>query len=146
MSRFAPSKRRTRRAGAAAVELAVLLPLLGFLCVIAVDFARIFYYSQTIANCARNGALYESDSYVRDESRYASLEDAALADAANLNDPANQPTVAKSSGVDATGQSYVEVTVGYKFKTVSKYVGVPAVVDLERKVRVAVAPPNPKTN
>src|SRR5687768_10783993 len=120
MSGSPPKSRRGRREGAAAVELALLLPLLGFLCVISVDFARIFYYSQAVANCARDGALWESDSYVREESRYATLEEAAFADASNLNDPANKPTVTKSEGVDETGQAYVEVTVGYKFKTVTK--------------------------
>src|SRR5262245_7746433 len=38
------STRPARRGGAAAVEMALLLPLLAFLCVISVDFARIFYY------------------------------------------------------------------------------------------------------
>ena len=41
--------------------MALLLPLLVFLYVIGVDFARVFYYSQVIENAARNGALYASD-------------------------------------------------------------------------------------
>src|SRR5687768_2079525 len=51
---------RGERRGAVAVELAVVAPLLVFLLLIAVDFARIFYTSLTLANCARNGALFES--------------------------------------------------------------------------------------
>jgi Flp pilus assembly protein TadG len=43
------------RRGAATVELAVLLPVIAFLFVIAVDYARVFYYSQVIENCARQG-------------------------------------------------------------------------------------------
>src|SRR5262245_4334395 len=96
-----PSARR----GAVVVEMAVLLPLLVFLCLIAVDFARVFYFSLTIANCARNGALFASDAYVRTESTYTSVEAAALADAFNLSDPANRPTVTETAGIDANGRS-----------------------------------------
>ena len=46
------------RHGTAAVELAVLAPFLVFMMVIAVDWARVFYYTVTINDCARNGALY----------------------------------------------------------------------------------------
>jgi Flp pilus assembly protein TadG len=132
------------RSGAAVVEMALLLPLLVFLCVISVDFARIFYFSQTISNCARNGALYESDAYNRAESPYKSLEEAALADAGNLNDPANPPNVTSSGGVDSTGVPYVEVTVQYKFKTVSRFPGVPSTMLVRRTVRMSQAPSNPK--
>lgn len=134
---------RSARCGAATVELAVLVPLLAYLCVIAVDYARIFYFSQTIASCARNGALWESDSYLRAESRYKTLEEATLADASNLNDPANKPTVTKTTGTDATGVSYVAVTVKYQFKSITNYPGVPATTQLERTVRMSIAPPNP---
>src|SRR5262245_58534494 len=100
---------RARRRGAAVVEMAILLPLLVFLAVLAVDFARVFYFSLTLANCARNGAIYASDPYVRAESTYTSLEQAALADAVNFTDPNNRPVVSSTTGSDSTGQSYVEV-------------------------------------
>jgi Flp pilus assembly protein TadG len=144
MANLPSNPRRARRPGAAAVELAVLLPILMFLCVISIDFARIFYFSQTVANCARNGALYQSVEYLRQESRYARLQEAALADASNLNDPNNPPTVSDSTGTDANGKPYVEVTVKYKFKTLTNYIGVPSTVDLTRTVRMAKAPPNPQ--
>ncbi|HXG12134.1 MAG TPA: TadE family protein, partial [Gemmataceae bacterium] len=51
---------RQRRA-ASSVELAVLLPFLCFLFVIAIDYARIFYFGVTLENCARNGAYYCSN-------------------------------------------------------------------------------------
>src|SRR5262245_15365408 len=68
------------RRGAAAAELAILLPILAFLFAIGADYARIFHYSTTIANCARNGAMYLYDPYIFNEStpRYATLTDAAL--------------------------------------------------------------------
>jgi len=138
-----PRGKRPRRRGVAAVELAILLPILAFLCVLAVDYARIFYFSQTITACARNGALYACDAYVRAESPYRSVEEAALADAANLNDPRNPPTVTTANGTDASGKGYVEVTVRYSFKTVSRFPGVPNTTTLSRTVRMTVAPANP---
>src|SRR6516162_4869394 len=50
-----------RRRALACTELALLLPFLGFLFVVAVDFARIFYYVVTLNNCCRNGAYYAAD-------------------------------------------------------------------------------------
>lgn len=67
------------RRGAAAVELAVLLPFLVFLFVIAVDFGRIFYFSQTIENCARNKAIYGSNLTTA-QSPYSTIQKAALDD------------------------------------------------------------------
>lgn len=52
---------RTRRQGAATVELAVLLPFLAFFFVIGVDWARIFFVTITIENAARNAAYYGSE-------------------------------------------------------------------------------------
>src|SRR5688500_673600 len=100
----APARRCRARKGAAVVELAVLLPLLVFLFVIAVDFARVYYYSLTLTNCARAGALYASDPATADESAFDSYEDAALADATNLNPP---PEMSSTSGTDASGRTYV---------------------------------------
>ena len=80
---------------AAAVELAVLLHFLAFIFIIAVDWARIFYYSQTVTNCARNGAIYCSDPLAQAGSPYASVTQAALADASDMS-PA--PTVTSASG------------------------------------------------
>jgi Flp pilus assembly protein TadG len=139
LSRGGPTARRA----AAAVEMAILLPFLAFVCVLAIDFARIFYFSQTLETCARNGALYMSDPYVQAESPYKSLQEAALADASNLNDPSNPATVSSANGVSAAGDAYVEVTVSYTFRSITNYPGIPTVFPLSRKVRMAVAPPNP---
>ncbi|HJZ93096.1 MAG TPA: TadE family protein [Gemmataceae bacterium] len=139
------NRNRRERSGVAAVELAVLAPFLVFLVLIAVDFGRIFYMSVTLANCARNGALWEADPYVRVESPYKTLTDAALADAPNLmNDKKNVPQVTSTSGTDAQGVPYVEVTVKCHFYTVSKFPGIPNDVDLSRTVKMARAPLNPR--
>jgi Flp pilus assembly protein TadG len=115
-------RKRTVRKGAQVVEFAILLPFFAFMFVIAVDWARIFYYSIAVRNCARNGALYMSQqqsakttSSPYTDSGYVNLyvnsktpvSDAALADASDLTPT---PTVTSSSGSDSYG-SYVEVTV-----------------------------------
>lgn len=121
-----------RRPAVAAVELALLLPFLAFLLVVAVDYARVFYYSLTITNCARNGALYGCDPVTAQQSAYTSVEEAALADASNLQPT---PTVSSKTVSDAGGDQ-IEVTVNYTFNTITKYPGVPNTLDLSRTVRM----------
>jgi hypothetical protein len=120
--------------------LAVLLPFLAFIFVISVDWARVFYYSMIIDNCARNGALYASDPLAAAQSPYTSVTQAALADAGNLNP---QPTVSSTNGVDKDKNPYTEVNVSWTFSTVTNYPGVPNANTLSRTVRVRVAPTTP---
>jgi len=122
--------------GSASVELALVLPLLALFFLIAVDFARLYYHYNIVTNCARNGALYGSDPTAAPESHYATLQDAALADASDLNP---QPTVTSGNGTDSAGNPYVEVTVVYPFQTISNYPGLPNPINLSRTVRMRVA-------
>ncbi len=127
------------RRGAAAVELAVLLPLIAFLLLIATDFSRVFYYSIIVTNCARNGALYASDPTTATQTPYTSIEQAALADAPNVSGA----TVTSSTGSSSSGGGYVDVTVKYTFHTITSFPGIPNTVELTRTVRmrqVAVVP------
>ncbi len=94
------SNRGGRRRGAAATELAVLLPVLVLVLIGAIDFCRLFFHYTTITNAARNGALWASDPLAPNQSPYATVQDAALADANNLN-PA--PNVTSSTGTDGQG-------------------------------------------
>jgi Flp pilus assembly protein TadG len=123
------------RRGAAAVELALLLPLLVFIFLVVIDFARVFYFSQVVSNCARNGALYASNLTTA-VSPYASVSDAALADASNLT-PA--PTVTSSNGTDTAGNPYVSVTVSWTFSTISHFPGIPETVPLSRTSQMRVS-------
>jgi Flp pilus assembly protein TadG len=122
------------------VELALLLPILTLLLVISVDFARIYYAYETITNCARNGAVWLSDPVAQATSKYATVDAAARADAANL-DPAKL-TISNSSGVGGDGNPYVEVTVTYQFPLVTTYLGFSAQT-LTRTVRMRTAPATP---
>jgi hypothetical protein len=127
--------------------------------VITVDWARIFYYSITVTNCARNGALYlsQQQSAATTSSPYTDsgyvnlyvssanpLTAAALADAPDLT-PA--PTVTSTTGSDAYG-NYVEVTVTYPFQTATNFAlvnfVVPSSTNVTSTVRMYVPPESPK--
>jgi Flp pilus assembly protein TadG len=130
--------RQTRRA-VAATELALLLPLLCFLFVITVDFARVFYFDLTVENCARCGAIYggrNPNAAVDTDGIKAD----AQKDAGNLD--LSQLTV--TSTVDnPTAPTMVTVTVTYPFSTLTSYPGVPASLRLSRTVKALVAPATP---
>lgn len=127
------------RAGAAAVEMALLLPALIVVLVITVDWARLFYFNVTVTNCARNAALWQADTVLQAQSRYTTLQAAALADwPSSLS---TQPTVdSPVNGTDSAGNAYVEVTVHYAFQTLTTYLGSASNVNLTRTVRARVPP------
>jgi Flp pilus assembly protein TadG len=134
-------RKRQPRRGVAAVELAFLAPFLIFLFVIGVDWARVFYYTVTINDCARNGAAYLSDPFMQAYSQFPNYQAAALA-GTNLS-PA--PTVTSSSGSDSYG-SYSEVTVAYTFTTVTQYPGIPSNMTVQKTVRMYTATQYPSNN
>ena len=132
--------RASPRRAAAAVELALLLPVLTFLLVISVDFARLYYHFVTITNCARNGAMWLCDPVAQTTSKYATVDAAARADATNL-DPSNL-TISSSRGVGLDGNPYVEVTATYQFPLITTYLGFNAQT-ISRTVRMRTAPVTP---
>ena len=128
--------RSQSRRAVAAVELAVLLPFLLFLFVITVDWGRVFYYSITLTNCARQGALYASNAIAAGQAPAPSLQtavQAALADAGGLSP---EPTVESF-----TNGSSITVTVSWKFSTISNYPGVTNPVILSTAVTMVSATP-----
>src|SRR5205823_514292 len=132
--------RRAGRPGGALIELVFALPVLTYILLAVFDFGRIFYYTTTVDNCARNGALYAADSAYVARSGFANVTDAALRDAANLNPP---PTVTSASGTDDSGSRYVDVTVSYLFNTASRYPGLPNAVPITRTCRMYVTQQTP---
>jgi Flp pilus assembly protein TadG len=134
------------RRGASAVEAAILLPMLAFLFVAGVDYARVFYHSVTLTNCAQNGAAFARLTPYDPQSPYKTVTEAALADASNLSPT---PTVSSRNYADAGGRQVVEVSVTYPFRTVfnwtgaAGYSGIADVTQLTRTVRMEKAPNNP---
>lgn len=141
MFRRTHSRTRGSRRGAATAELAILLPFLAFLFVVAVDFCRVFYFSVTLANCARNGALYGCDPASPLRSKYADYRACAIADGANLAPALTVANVTSSNGSDAYG-STVSVTVSYDVDTLSSYLGFEK-VSLKKTVTMRVLPLTP---
>jgi Flp pilus assembly protein TadG len=133
------ARHREARTGSAVVELAVLLPLLIFLFVVAVDFCRIFYYSQTLQNCAYSGALYASSTVGRSKSVTAesAAKTAAVAEGTTLN-PVLKDTDVSYTSADTNGD--VVVTVNYTFKTIFNFPGIPTAVALSRSAKMRTSP------
>jgi Flp pilus assembly protein TadG len=131
---------RTSRRAAAVVELAILLPLLVFLIVVAVDFARVYKDTLTLTNCARSGALYGTESPARylDD---AKITAAALADA---NDLTPTPTVSIRRFTDTFGDKHLEVTTTWTFNTITNYPGIPSTITLRRSVQMRCVAGSPK--
>jgi Flp pilus assembly protein TadG len=139
------------RRGATVVEFAILLPFLMFLFVIAIDFARVFYFGVVVENCARNGAYFASDypnaSYLyNDIYGYKDLDDAILRDAStiyNKNDATTKPTYTVTYSGTTGGTQYVTVTVQWNFRSVTRFPGVPSLVQITRTVTMEMAPAMP---
>jgi Flp pilus assembly protein TadG len=134
--RYPQTRAQSGRLGAAAVELALLLPLLAFLFVIAVDYARIFYFTMVVTNCARSGAIYgyQDPAKANDQD---GIKAAASIDAANLD--STKMTIASSTDSN-TNPSYVVVTVSYPFTTISNFPGVASTTTISRSIRMNVTP------
>jgi Flp pilus assembly protein TadG len=144
------ANRAARRRGGAAAELALLLPVITFIFIVAIDFCRLFYAYNVITNCARNGALWASDPHANgtltpSQSPYTSYQDAALADALSNNSlsPAlTSSNISSSTGTDGQKNSTAIITVTYQFNLVSSYLGFGS-VNLTRSVAMRVQPPWP---
>ena len=114
----------------------VLLPFLIWLVVISVDWARLMYYTITINDCARSGAIWASDAELRMKSRYTTVTAAALAEAPELTPT---PTVTLQSGT-YEGNPAAIVTVSTRFQTITDFPGVPSSDTITRTVRMRIAP------
>jgi Flp pilus assembly protein TadG len=119
----------------ALAELAVLVPILFLLIIVATDFGRFYYAQVTVTNGARTGAQYGSAS-AANAGDLPGIQAAANGDMANLSGA----TISKTTGNDATGNPYVRVTVTYAFSPIFDWPVLPGSVDIERSVQMRVAP------
>jgi Flp pilus assembly protein TadG len=127
------------RTGVATVELAVLLPFLLLLFVIAVDFSRAFYLSIELANAARTGALYGSfdPTHAVDTT---GIQTAAQNDGGDLN---TSLLIVTSTTDSTTNPTYVRVTVTYPFQTLTSYLTGFQQMTLSQTVQMPVTPWSP---
>jgi hypothetical protein len=142
--------------------LAVLLPFLAFLAVITVDWARVMYYTITLDNATRAGALYACDSIAQnrspsDPSVTTNGTPSALLTgtqyAAQAEAPADLgPNITVTSvtyTTDAAGNQAVQVTATLAFNTITGFsFGNKFIVEssqtLSRTVQMRVLPTSPK--
>jgi len=134
--------RREARRGAAAVELAVLLPFLMLLFLVALDFGRVFYGSQTVSQCSRGGVYYESfrnDPLGQVEMPYTSYQQATVADGSNIS--LNSGTdVAVAYGTTSNGKPMVEVRTTHRFQTITNALSIPNPFNVTRSIKMREVP------
>jgi Flp pilus assembly protein TadG len=128
------------RRGAAAVEAAIVMPVLVLLAVVAFDYCRVFQYYEVVANCARAAAIWSADPTTQSQSPYASYTAAALAEWPY--DP-SLLTVTATPVTGSDGNKYIDAQASYTFNTVVSYLGVPATVNVTQTVRVRVEQATP---
>jgi Flp pilus assembly protein TadG len=133
------------------LELAMALPFLLILFLVAADFGRVFYLGIEVGNAARAGAQYASQS-VATAVDTPGIKNAAALDAANLSNlsvsssnctcvspiPSGQTACASSYCTNSPNANYVEVDASATFKTLVKYPGVPSSVTVPGRAIVQV--------
>lgn len=130
-----PKRRHARRKGQGIVEMALLAPILVFILMATVDFARAYSAYIEVSNSARAGAIYGSRSTSSANDANA-VRDAALADSPTIFGTA--PTVSSSTANDSDGYEQITVTVDYTFTVLTGFPGLPNSVDMTRTVQMRV--------
>jgi Flp pilus assembly protein TadG len=139
-----------RRHGAAAAELAILLPFILLLFAVAVDFCRLYYQTQTLQNSAYAGALaatatavpgatpsetlLQSEGASLDQARIDAAKQAAVAEAVSLGPPLSAGAVA----VSLSGNR-VTVRVTYDCKLLTPVLGASRSKTITREVTMRLA-------
>jgi Flp pilus assembly protein TadG len=135
------SRARNFRRGAAVVELAVLLSLLGLITVGCVDFGRFAYSYIAVTNAARAGAAYgimnNYTSFTLGAWK-AGIVKAARAEMPQLTDGnLTVPTPSTGNGlVEANGLRRVHVAASYQFQTLIPWPGLPTNPTISRAVEL----------
>jgi len=129
------TKQPFRHRGSAAVELAVLLPLIMLLALGATDFCRFLYAHIAVATAARNGAQVGSTSKddAKDESAIRTAARAEMAAVPGYS--ASNPTVTSSY---SSSNKRLSVTVSFQFNTFVAFPGIPNSLTLRRSVHLPV--------
>jgi Flp pilus assembly protein TadG len=137
------------RNGASMVDMAIAAPVLALILVIGTDFGRLYYTNIEVANAARAGAQYGSQSLIA-AADSPGMSTAAKTDGANLTGmtvTSKQCTCMTSTTVAACDASYctsnpqatfVEVDTNETFHTILTYPGVPSSIALAGKAIMRV--------
>lgn len=128
--------------GVAMVEFAIILPLLLFILLIAIDFGRFGYTTIAVSNAARGAAL----------SCIYTPVDACAADAATViskintavqNEGASYIQLGSAgSGVSVTFPTaeipYLDIEVSHVFKTIISWPAIPREITIKRRAKTPV--------
>jgi hypothetical protein len=98
------------------VELALLLPVILFLSMAAVDFARLVGVQLTLQKCARNGALYE---FYTAAGLSVPPSWTSLTLAVNADVPSGMSVTAAATSPAVSSNNYVTVTVTSTFNPIA---------------------------
>jgi len=138
------SKSAGRARGQSTVELAVTIPLLIGLLMVAFDYSRALFMSLEVAGAAETGAQYGAQSHVT-AADIAGIEQAACASMADVACTAGSGAVAStfcqcagsssqiscaSPGSCGVVQSFVKVTTSATFHPAVAYPGLPASIPI----------------
>jgi Flp pilus assembly protein TadG len=134
-----------RERGAQLIEMAVLTPFLLVVLLGATDFARVSYYAITLANAARAGAQFATQSSLA-ALNVAGIKAAADLEAENIGTitvvsslscrcPGSATIVSCTTGTcpgEAVKELYTTVTASRSFVTLVSWPGIPSPVALSK--------------
>ena len=147
MSRWMKAER-----GAQLIEMAILTPFLLLVLLGATDFARVSYYAITLANAARAGAQFATQSSLA-AMNTAGIQAAAELEAENIGTisvvsslscrcPGSPTVVSCTAGAtcagDAVKELYTTVTASRTFETLVSWPGIPSPVALSKTATMRV--------
>lgn len=132
--------RRHRRQGAAAVEMAVILPLLMLLALGCVDFGRFLYHYIALNNAAQAGASHGAMnpySVGAEDIWKANIQTTARNEMFQQTGYVETELVTVTTPtVEAAGLRRVRVVAEYPFKTLVNWPGIPHEMTLRSAVEV----------
>jgi Flp pilus assembly protein TadG len=126
------------RAGVAAIEFAIVCPLLLLLALACSDFGRIAHHHEVVANAARAGAERGATRQFTDYTRAfweAEIRQAVVTEMQNLKTFAEAELgYSLSTASDADGLARIVVEVSYPFRTSVSWPGLPAETQVRQRV------------
>jgi Flp pilus assembly protein TadG len=137
-STFDRVRPRPAAVGAAAVEMAFVLPLVLLLTFAAIDFGRVVHAYLVVSNAARcgaeYGAMHEFTTYTRPswEAQIRSTVEDEMAGLQAFSATNLQTTYATTTDTDGLFQ--LKVRASYPFTTIINWPGVPAQVQLSHEI------------
>lgn len=151
MKSFNPVRRRPRSLrreehGVAAIELAVVLPMLILMAIGAVEFGRVYFTAITVANAATAGAQYGAQSsgsadpdFIRQVARNDANDQTLVVNSnSTCRCPDSETPVDCSIACAGYGypQFFIEVTTSKTLSLLFNYPGLPPAIPVSRTVTI----------